>query len=103
MIAIFEKSYCCMFKLNMVSGAQKNTFGTSNLVCRERGSRISDVKKLIEILQSQREGKTYWLPYRKETLAAWTWVNNNTYSKIMAKVTIGKAYIYLLYLQMLTI
>ena len=62
-------------------GAQKNRFETSRLVCEDRGSRLSDVRGLKEALGlHNRSENTYWLPYRKERLRAWTWINNNTYS-----------------------
>ena len=70
-------------------GAQKNSFGTSKLVCEEKGRKLSDVEGLRKALRSNTgRGMTYWLPYRKVTLTAWTWVNNDTYSNIIFIINI---------------
>ena len=59
----------------------RNTHSKPQSQYVERGSRLLNVSDLREALRSEtgRE-KTYWLPYRKESLKAWIWVNNNIHS-----------------------
>ena len=65
----------------MILDAQRHRFETADGICKDKNTRLADIRELNVELGRGEDGRAYWLPYKKVRLSWWAWVNKIPYSK----------------------
>ena len=72
----------CVFKSeSTILAGPKVTYKTAKSICKEQNTSLANEDELVKILRRIPDGNVYWLPYHKEKLQNWTWINMKIHSK----------------------